>query len=97
MGLRLVADGKNEFCSKLNIEFQMADRGDFHIFSFTIDKDFFRRNRCSRKMRWKIHGSILRQKINRARSKSSRLLFEGKTSFKTTAASSVFTEILCRA
>ncbi|CBY33637.1 unnamed protein product [Oikopleura dioica] len=26
MGLRLVADGKNEFCSKLNIEFQMADR-----------------------------------------------------------------------
>ena len=31
MGLRLVADGKNEFCSKLNIEFQMADRGDFRV------------------------------------------------------------------
>lgn len=26
MGLRLVSDGKNEFCSRLNIEFQMADR-----------------------------------------------------------------------
>ena len=39
MGLRLVADGKNEFCSKLNIEFQMADRGDFRLF-FVIDNEF---------------------------------------------------------